>query len=74
MCKRLLTFTSSVKLLSERVTAIEQYLRDAPDRDRLGRLSPKFRESHQTSLDDSDVSKCKTFFQPLLILSQPTNT
>ena len=62
MCKPLLTLTRSVKLLSERVTTIEQYLRDMSDRDRLGRLSPKFRESHQDSLDDSDMSKCKMFF------------
>jgi len=57
-----LMFLRSVKLLSERVTAIEQYLRDASDRDRLGRLSPRFRESRQNSLDDSDISKCTVFF------------
>jgi hypothetical protein len=51
-----------MKLLSERVATIEQYLRDVSDRDRLSRLSPRFRESRQDSLDDSDMSKCKTFF------------
>jgi hypothetical protein len=54
-----------VKLLSDRVTTIEQYLRDASDRDRLGRLSPRFRESRQGSLDDSDISRC-IFANPLL--------
>src|SRR5208282_5472795 len=47
------------------VTTIEQYLREASDRDRLGRLSPRFRESRQGSLDDSDISKC-TFANQLL--------
>ena len=47
-----------MKLLSERVTTIEQYLRDVSERDHLGRLSPKFRASRQNSLGDSDISKC----------------
>ena len=47
-----------MKLLSERVTNIEQYLRDISDRDRPGRISPRFRGSPQISLDGSDISKC----------------
>lgn len=47
-----------MRLLSERVTTIEQYLRDASDRNRQVRLSPRFRETRQNSVDDSDISKC----------------
>ena len=47
----------SVKLLTERVTNIEQYLRDISDRDRVGRLSPKFRDARHDSIAESDGSK-----------------
>ena len=47
-----------MKRLAERVTTIEHYLRDVSERDQHGRLSPKFRESRQNSVDDSDISKC----------------
>jgi hypothetical protein len=46
-----------MKQLSERVSHIEQYLRDASERDRMGRLSPRFRETRYDSLADSDGSK-----------------
>ena len=57
-----LTSPRSVKLLSDRVANIEQYLREASDRDRVGRLSPKFRDSRQNSLVDSDQSRCTVLF------------
>ena len=47
----------SVKRLSERVSYIEQYLRDASERDGIGRLSPRFSQTRPDSLAESEGSK-----------------
>jgi len=48
----------SLRLLSERVANIEQYLREVSDRDGHGRMSPRFKEIYQSSTLESEASKC----------------